>query len=142
MAEKNRRASVQFNIRLEPDEAELIRRVIPKRHLRPLLPFASRLRPPARSPDADSSRGGCHSRIDPRNGEGALAGAPHAQAHTITGVIRSALLEHDHARMDRPDCHALRRRVAVSVYLASLADAAPLPRCSGVSTARFARRYG
>ena len=33
MAEKNRRASVQFNIRVEPDEAELIRRVIPKRHL-------------------------------------------------------------------------------------------------------------
>jgi hypothetical protein len=29
----NRRASVQFNIRVEPDEAALIRRVIPKRHL-------------------------------------------------------------------------------------------------------------
>ena len=35
--------------------------------------------------------------------------------------------------MDRPDCHAQDRRVAVSVYLASLADAAPLPRCPGVS---------
>ena len=29
----NRRATVQFNIRVEPDEAALIRRVIPKRHL-------------------------------------------------------------------------------------------------------------
>ncbi len=36
--------------------------------------------------------------------------------------------------MDRPACHAQLRRVAVSVYLASLADAAPLPRCPGVST--------
>jgi len=36
--------------------------------------------------------------------------------------------------MDRPDCHARNRRVAVSVYLASLADAAPLPRCPGVSS--------
>jgi hypothetical protein len=35
--------------------------------------------------------------------------------------------------MDRPDCHAQTRRV-VSVYLASLADAAPLPRCPGVSS--------
>jgi hypothetical protein len=29
----NRRASVQFNIRVEPAEAALIRRVIPKRHV-------------------------------------------------------------------------------------------------------------
>lgn len=35
--------------------------------------------------------------------------------------------------MDRPDCHAQTRRV-VSVYLASLADAAPPPRCPGVSS--------
>jgi hypothetical protein len=35
--------------------------------------------------------------------------------------------------MDRPGCHAQNRCVAVSVYLASLADAAPLPRCPGVS---------
>jgi hypothetical protein len=35
--------------------------------------------------------------------------------------------------MDRPGCHAQTRRV-VSVYLASLADAAPLPECPGVST--------
>ena len=35
--------------------------------------------------------------------------------------------------MDRPDCHAQARRV-VSVYLASLADAAPPPRCPGVSS--------
>jgi hypothetical protein len=34
--------------------------------------------------------------------------------------------------MDRPGCHASIRCV-VSVYLASLADAAPLPRCPGVS---------
>jgi hypothetical protein len=36
--------------------------------------------------------------------------------------------------MDRPDCHAPRRCVVVSVYLASLADTAALPRCPGVST--------
>ncbi len=35
--------------------------------------------------------------------------------------------------MDRPGCHASLRCV-VSVYLATLADAAPLPRCPGVST--------
>jgi len=35
--------------------------------------------------------------------------------------------------MDRPGCHAYARCV-VSVYLASLADAAPLPRCPGVSS--------
>jgi len=35
--------------------------------------------------------------------------------------------------MDRPGCHAQTRRV-VSVYLASLADAAPLSRCPGVSS--------
>lgn len=35
--------------------------------------------------------------------------------------------------MDRPDCHARTRRV-VSVYLASLADAAPPPRCPGISS--------
>ena len=35
--------------------------------------------------------------------------------------------------MDRPGCHA-NARCVVSVYLASLADAAPLPRCDGVST--------
>jgi hypothetical protein len=35
--------------------------------------------------------------------------------------------------MDRPGCHAQTRRV-VSVYLASLADAAPLPQCPGVSS--------
>ena len=35
MAEKkNRRASVQLNVRLEPAEAALIKRVIPKGHLR------------------------------------------------------------------------------------------------------------
>jgi hypothetical protein len=35
MAEKkNRRASVQINVRLEPSEAALIRRVIPKGRLR------------------------------------------------------------------------------------------------------------
>ena len=35
MASKpNRRASVQLNVRLEPDEAALIRRVIPKGSLR------------------------------------------------------------------------------------------------------------
>jgi hypothetical protein len=31
---ENRRASVQLNVRLEPDEAALIRRVIPKGSLR------------------------------------------------------------------------------------------------------------
>jgi hypothetical protein len=36
--------------------------------------------------------------------------------------------------MDRPGCHAYARCVVVSVYLATLADAAPLPRCPGVST--------
>jgi hypothetical protein len=35
--------------------------------------------------------------------------------------------------MDLPGCHAYVRCV-VSVYLATLADAAPLPRCPGVST--------
>ena len=35
--------------------------------------------------------------------------------------------------MHRLDCHAPTARV-VSVYLATLADAAPLPRCPGVST--------
>ena len=129
MAEKkNRRASVQINVRLEPSEAALIKRVIPKGsssgHGREP---AGRLRPPARSPDANTRRGGRRSRIGPRNSEGAPGRAPHAQA-----LLSS--LEHDHARMDRPGCHAQTRRVAVSVYLASLADAAPLPRCPGVST--------
>ena len=36
--------------------------------------------------------------------------------------------------MDRAGCHAHMRCVAVSVYLASLADTAELPRCPGVST--------
>jgi hypothetical protein len=35
--------------------------------------------------------------------------------------------------MDRPGCHAHWQRV-VSVYLATLADATPLPRCPNVST--------
>ena len=35
--------------------------------------------------------------------------------------------------MDRPGCHTQPRRV-VSVYLASLADAAPFPECPGVGT--------
>jgi hypothetical protein len=35
--------------------------------------------------------------------------------------------------MDRPDCHT-HTRCVMSVYLATLADTAPLPRCSGVST--------
>jgi len=86
MAEKkNRRASVQLNVRLEPAEAALIKRVIPKRlspgrHREP----AGRARPQARSPDADYHRGRRHCCIDPTNSEGALAGAPNAQAHIIT----------------------------------------------------------
>jgi hypothetical protein len=49
MAEKkNRRASVQLNVRLEPSEAALIKRVIPKGHLRAvavslLIDYASQL---------------------------------------------------------------------------------------------------
>ena len=56
MAEKkNRRASVQLNVRLEPAEAALIKRVIPKGSVRAVaVSLLVELCPPAGSRDADT----------------------------------------------------------------------------------------